>query len=151
MRENKNKKADLSKKSTYESFLGMERNAIHYHMITLHQLKTFFTRVKTSNNQEVQYCQQYLKKLFDLQKATEYNYQKLISQFPDSKSSIRLYAMFLSGVKNQTKLAAKHLATIGATLDDNGKPSNQDIQKSNKANEEYDDENEEEENVQKKQ
>jgi hypothetical protein len=136
MRENKNKKADLSKKSTYESFLGMERNAIQYHMITLHQLKSFFTRVKTSNNQEAQYCQQYLKKLFDLQKNTEYHYQKLISQFPDSKSSIRLYAMFLSGVKNQTKLAAKHLATIGATLDDNGKPNNNNnsanTQKSNK-------------------
>jgi len=77
----------------------MERNAIHYHMITLQQLKSFFTRVKTSNNQEAQYCQQYLKKLFDLQKNTEYHYQKLISQFPDSKSSIRLYAMFLAGVK----------------------------------------------------
>ncbi|OUM61055.1 hypothetical protein PIROE2DRAFT_13051 [Piromyces sp. E2] len=142
MRENKNKKADLSKKSTYESFLGMERTAIHYHMITLHQLKSFFSRVKTSNNQEVQYCQQYLKKLFDLQKNTEYHYQKLITQFPDSKSSIRLYAMFLSGVK------AKHLASIGATLDDNGKPNNN-VQKSNKAVEDYEDENEEEENGQK--
>jgi len=141
MRENKNKKADLSKKSTYESFLGMERTAIHYHMITLQQLKSFFTRVKTSNNQEVQYCQQYLKKLFDLQKNTEYHYQKLISQFPDSKSSIRLYAMFLSGVKNQTKLAAKHLASIGATLDDNGKPYNgNNTQKSNKVTDEEEEE-----------
>ncbi|ORX86349.1 hypothetical protein BCR32DRAFT_290074 [Anaeromyces robustus] len=146
MRENKNKKADLSKKSTYESFLGMERNAIHYHMITLQQLKAFFTRVKTSNNQEVQYCQHYLKKLFDLQKNTEYHYQKLISQFPDSKSSVRLYAMFLSGVKNQTKLAAKHLASIGATLDDNGKPSNN-SQKTNKMIEEDEDDSDDSPNA----
>jgi len=148
MRENKNKKADLSKKSTYESFLGMERNAIHYHMITLQQLKSFFTRVKTSNNQEAQYCQQYLKKLFDLQKNTEYHYQKLISQFPDSKSSIRLYAMFLAGVKNQTKLASKHLASIGATLDDTVKSSKA-VQKSSKVSEDYDDENDDDENDQK--
>ncbi|KAJ3087187.1 hypothetical protein HK102_011643 [Quaeritorhiza haematococci] len=94
---------------SYVEYSSMEKQAKRSHVAALVALKSFWAYFNTEGATDMGRLGTLLENMHKTEKDASNFYEKLLRRFPKSKSILRMYASFLTAVKNNAELSQQYL------------------------------------------